>query len=104
MHCLCMLQPSYKCVVILGDSDIQCDEIFLNDLKATYKICATQSDGSVTVNNLASKYLETHSNEEYKRNLKGKKLKMYLDQSNHFTVTQNTVTIIEGKIRNYACV
>ena len=80
----------------LGDSDTQGDEMFLSDLKAAYTICAKETNGSVTVNHLAEKYLETHSIDEYRKNLKGKGLKVYLVQSNHFAVSQNIVTIIEG--------
>ena len=80
----------------LGDSDTQGDEMFLSDLKAAYTTCAEKTNGSVTVNHLAEKYLETHSNDEYRKNLKGKGLKVYLVQSNHFAVSQNIVTIIEG--------
>ena len=80
----------------LGDSDTQGDGMFLSDLKAAYTVCAEKTNGSVTVNQLAEKYLETHSSDEYRKNLKGKGLKAYLIQSNHFAVSQNVVTIIEG--------
>ena len=80
----------------LGDSDTQCDEMFLNDLIIAYKTCAKETNDSVTVDRLAQKYLETHSNEEYRKNLKGIGLKTYLVKSDHFAVTQNIVTITEG--------
>ena len=86
----------------LGDSDTQHDEAFLNDLIAAYKVCTKENNGSsVTIDHLANKYLETHSNEEYKRNLKDIGLKMYLVQSNLFTVTEKIVTITEGI--HYTC-
>ena len=78
------------------ESDTQGDEMFLSDLKAAYTICAEKTNGSVTVNHLAEKYLKTHSNDEYRKNLKGKGLKAYLVQSNRFAVLKNIVTIIEG--------
>lgn len=78
-----------------GNGDTQCDEMFLQDLKAAHTICTKECDGSVTVNDLTNKYLETHSNEVYRENLKGKRLKLYLVESSHFAVTENLVTIIE---------
>ena len=70
----------------------------MNDLKTTYKICNKESRDSVTLDHLANKYLETHSNEEYKRNLKGIALKEFLVRSSHFAVAKNIVTISEGKV------
>ena len=71
----------------------------MNDLKTTYKICTKESKGSVTLDHLANKYLEnleTHSNDEYKRNLKGITLKVFFVRSGHFAVAKNIVTISEG--------
>ena len=82
-------------IICLGDGDTQCDKMFLRDMKAAHTICTKESNGSVTVNHLAKKYLETHSNEVYRDNLKGKGLKLYLVESSHFAVTENLVTIIE---------
>ena len=82
-------------IMLLGDGDTRCDEMFLQDLKAAHKFCTKECNGSVTVNDLAKKYLETHSNEVYRGNLKGKGLKLYLVESSHFAVTGNLVTIIE---------
>lgn len=84
------------CHWTLGDSDTQHEEMFWNDLITAYKICTKENNGSVTVDHLAKKYLETHSNKEYRRNLKGMGLKVYLDKSDHFTVMQNIVTITGG--------
>ena len=67
--------------------------MFQNDLIAAYKIT---NDSSVTIDHLANKYLETHSKEEYRKNLKGIGLKAYLVKSDHFAVTQNIVTITGG--------
>ena len=74
----------------------QHDKMFLNDLITAYKTCAKESNGSVTVDHIAKKYLETHSSEEYKQNLKGIGLRKYLVQSNHFAVTEKIVTFTEG--------
>ena len=84
-------------ITLLGDGDTQCDKMFLQDLKAAHTICTKESKGSVTVKDLAKKYLETHSNEVYRDNLKGKELKLYLVESSHFIVIENLVTIIEGE-------
>ena len=70
--------------------------MFQNDLIAAYKITKENNGSSVTVDHLANKYLETHSKEEYRKNLKGIGLKAYLVKSDHFAVTQNTVTITGG--------
>ena len=93
-----MLFASLFIFVCKGDGDRQNDETFLNDLKTTYKICTKENKGSVTLDHLARKYLETHSNEEYKRNLKGNALKVYLVQSSHFAIAKDIVTISEGTV------
>ena len=48
---------------------------------------------------LANKYLETHFEEDYKKNLRGRKLKAFLSESKHFTCTGDRVTIVEGMIK-----
>ena len=82
--------------IYIGDGDTQ---MFWNDLITAYKICTKENNGSaVTLDHLANKYLETHSKEEYKKNLKGIGLKTCLVKSDHFAVTQNIVTITKGNI------
>ena len=74
----------------------QSDDEFLHDLKAVYKSCAKKSTTPVTVSILANKYLEAHSEKEYKKKLNGRKLKSFLSKSKYFTCTGDHVTIAEG--------
>jgi len=45
------------------------------------------------VSALANKYVATHSDKLFKKNLKGKKFKKILEQSNGFTCTGDQVTV-----------
>ena len=103
-HVFVSISSYYYCIIshwTLGDSDTQHDKTFLNDLIAAYKICTKEKNDSVTIDHLANKYLETHSKEEYRKNLKGIGLKTYLVQSNLFTVTEKIVTFTEGILYIY---
>lgn len=69
------------------------NDAFLCELKGAYR-CAGNTSISISV--LGDKYIELHSKDKYKKNLKGKRLKIFLIESGHFSCTGDKVTIIEG--------
>ena len=82
---------------ILG-GDNETSRKFLAHLKDAYKSCTESSSDAVTVSSLANEFMKTHSEADYKKFLKGRKLKAVLTQSSDFFVEGIRVTICTGNI------
>ena len=86
-------------VTVAGDA--KSGDPFLYDLKSAYRSCTKEGNASIPISVLADKYVEMHSKEEYKKNLKGTRLKTFLSNSGHFNCTGDKVTMIIGNVSKY---
>ena len=77
--------------VVVGS--VTSDDIFLRELKAVYR---SAGNTSISISLLGDKYIEIHSLEKYKNNLKGTKLKAFLLKSGNFICTGDQVKMVEG--------
>ena len=78
--------------------DAKSEDAFLCELKSAYKSCTKEGNASILISVLADKYVEMHSKEEYKKNLKGTRLKTFLSKNGHFNCTGDKVTLIIGNV------
>lgn len=81
--------------------DVNSEDAFLYELKSAYRSCTKEGNAPIPISVLADKYVEMHSKEEYKKNLKGTRLKTFLSKSGHFNCTGDKVTMIIGNVFNH---